>query len=238
VEPELPDTPQHASDLGRAGFVPGLADYQPRRTILVDLSPGEAEVLGAMKSKTRYNVRLASRKGVKVYQGSSDDVEIFNQLAAITGERNRFGVRSPEYHRAAYNLFAPHDQAALFLAEYEGQPLAGVMVFGLGCTAWYFYGASSNERRNLMAPYAVQWEAMRWARARGCTTYDLWGVPDEDEERLESQFTGRGDGLWGVYRFKRGFGGALWRSVGAWDRVYRPLRYRLYALALKLKQSS
>jgi lipid II:glycine glycyltransferase (peptidoglycan interpeptide bridge formation enzyme) len=86
-----------------------------------------------------------------------------------------------------------------------------------------------------MAPYAVQWEAMRWARARGCTTYDLWGVPDEDEESLESQFAGRSDGLWGVYRFKRGFGGAPWRSVGAWDRVYRPLRYRLYGLALRLR---
>jgi lipid II:glycine glycyltransferase (peptidoglycan interpeptide bridge formation enzyme) len=235
VEPELPDTPSHAADLGRAGFVPGLSAYQPRRTILVDLGPGEAHILGAMKSKTRYNVRLAARKGVNVYQGSNDDVEIFNQLAAITGERNSFGVRSPAYHRAAYELFAPHGQAALFLAEYQGQPLAGVLAFGLGRVAWYFYGASSNAQRNLMAPYAVQWEAMRWARARGCTTYDLWGVPDEDDESLESQFAGRSDGLWGVYRFKRGFGGALWRSVGAWDRVYRPLRYRLYGLALRLR---
>ncbi len=235
VEPELPDTPQHAANLGRAGFVPGLTAYQPRRTILVDLSPDEAGILGAMKSKTRYNVRLAARKGVGVHQGSGDDVEIFNQLAAITGERNRFGVRSPAYHRAAYELFAPHGQVALFLAEYQGEPLAGVVAFGLGRTAWYFYGASSNAHRNLMAPYAVQWAAMRWAKARGCTTYDLWGVPDEDSESLESQFAERRDGLWGVYRFKRGFGGALWRSVGAWDRVYRPLRYRLYSWALRAK---
>jgi lipid II:glycine glycyltransferase (peptidoglycan interpeptide bridge formation enzyme) len=69
----------------------------------------------------------------------------------------------------------------------------------------------------------------------GCTTYDLWGVPDEDEERLEAEFTGRHDGLWGVYRFKRGFGGHLLRTVGAWDRVYAPARYRLYRWMLSAR---
>jgi lipid II:glycine glycyltransferase (peptidoglycan interpeptide bridge formation enzyme) len=79
-----------------------------------------------------------------------------------------------------------------------------------------------------MGTYLLQWEAVRWAKSLGCTTYDLWGVPDENEEVLEAAFTRRRDGLWGVYRFKRGFGGDLVRSVGAWDRVYTPLRYRLY----------
>ena len=233
IEPDLPDTPDHAERLIRAGFMPGADTFQPRRTVLVDLGPDEAAILGAMKSKTRYNVRLAARKGVSVRQGSADDVEVYNRLAATTGARNRFGVRSPAYHRAALDLFAPHGQVAMFLAEYEGEPLAGLVAFCLGRTAWYFYGASSDAHRNLMAPYAVQWAAMRWAKAQGCTTYDLWGVPDEDQQTLEAEFAGRSDGLWGVYRFKRGFGGALYRTIGAWDRVYGALRYRLYRWALR-----
>ena len=94
-----------------------------------------------------------------------------------------------------------------------------------------FYGASSDAHRNLMAPYAIQWAAMRWAKARGCSTYDLWGVPDQDEEILENEFVERTDGLWGVYRFKRGFGGQVIRCVGLWEQSLHPL----YPLAAKLR---
>lgn len=233
VEPDLLDTPDYADRLTKDGFVPSAATFQPRRTVLVDITPNEAGIQAAMKSKTRYNIRLATRKGVTVRQGDSADVKTFNHLMAVTGTRNRFGVRSPAYYRAAFDLFNPVGWVALFLAEYQGEPLAGLMAFALGDNAWYFFGASSDTHRSLMAPYAVQWAAIQWAKARGCTTYDLWGVPDEDEETLEAQFTQRQDGLWGVYRFKRGFGGRLTRSIGAWDRVYKPLRYRLYQWALR-----
>jgi lipid II:glycine glycyltransferase (peptidoglycan interpeptide bridge formation enzyme) len=81
-----------------------------------------------------------------------------------------------------------------------------------------------------MPNYLLQWEAMRWARSRGCEEYDLWGVPDEDEPTLEAGFAGRDDGLWGVYRFKRGFGGQLRRAAQSMDRVYNPLLYRAYLL--------
>jgi lipid II:glycine glycyltransferase (peptidoglycan interpeptide bridge formation enzyme) len=119
------------------------------------------------------------------------------------------------------------------VAEHDGRPLAALMVFARGSTAWYFYGASSSDGRNLMPTYALQWQAMRWARARGCSRYDLWGVPDEPESVLESEFTRRQDGLWGVYRFKRGFGGRLARTTGAWDLVLRPGLYRLYGFAAR-----
>jgi peptidoglycan pentaglycine glycine transferase (the first glycine) len=88
-----------------------------------------------------------------------------------------------------------------------------------------------------MAPYLLQWEAMRWARARGCATYDLWGVPDEDEAALEAGFEARHDGLWGVYRHKRGYGGQLVRHVGAWARVLSPLRWRAYEAARRLRKT-
>ena len=146
----------------------------------------------------------------------------------VTGQRDGFGVHSLEYFRRAYDLFQPPGMCALLMAEYDGRPLAGLMVFARGARAWYFYGASNDEERNRMPTYLLQWEAMRWAKARGCSEYDLWGVPDADEAALEAGFTDRSDGLWGVYRFKRGFGGELKRSAGAWDRPYLPLVYPLY----------
>jgi len=102
------------------------------------------------------------------------------------------------------------------------------MVFAHGDRAWYFYGASSNTHRNRMPSYILQWEAMKWARSQGCLEYDLWGVPDVDLEYLESNFQNRSDGLWSVYRFKRGFGGELKKALGPWDRVYHPTLYSFY----------
>jgi lipid II:glycine glycyltransferase (peptidoglycan interpeptide bridge formation enzyme) len=232
IEPELVNTPQHVDLVRQAGFVPGATTIQPVCTLHVDLTPDEDAILAAMKSKTRYNIRLSARKGVTVRQDGTDGIKDFNQLMVVTAERNEFGIRPPAYYRSAWDLFKDGGSVGLFLADYDGEPLAGVMAFALKDTAWYFFGASSDRHRNLMAPYAVQWAAIRWAKAKGCKTYDLWGIPDADEKQLEEQFTQRSDGLWGVYRFKRGFGGALVRTVGAWDRVLGPLRYRLYRLAL------
>lgn len=200
---------------------------QPPRTLIVDLRPDEEEILLAMKQKTRYNIRLAGRKDVVVRQGTIEDIPVFNGLMQVTGNRDEFGIHQPEYYRTAFETFAPQ-HAAMFLAEYEGRPLAALMVFAVGQRAAYLYGASSNEERQRMPTYAIQWAAMQWAKERGCTEYDLWGVPDAPEEQLEEEFTERSDGLWGVYRFKRGFGGELQRTVGAADRVYNKLLYRLY----------
>ncbi len=199
---------------------------QPRRTLVVDLTPAEEAILRTFKQKTRYNIRLAMRKGVRV--APSADVAAFYALMQVTAGREGFGIHSPEYYQRAYDLFHPLGACELLLAEYEGQPLAGLMVFAWGERAWYFYGASNNQERNRMPTYLLQWEAMRWAKARGCTSYDLWGVPDEDAATLEANFTTRRDDLWGVYRFKRGFGGELRRSAPPLDRVYRPLLYAAY----------
>jgi peptidoglycan pentaglycine glycine transferase (the first glycine) len=199
---------------------------QPRRTVLIDLRGSDDEILARMKQKTRYNVRLAEKKEIVVTP--SDDIDAFCDLMKITGERDKFGVHSPKYYRKAYELFRPGGHAQIFMAAFQGKPLATLMLFVLGKRAWYFYGGSSNEERNRMPPYLLQWEAMRWAKARGVEEYDLYGVPDEDEAALEAGFETRHDGLWGVYRFKRGFGGRLHRAPAAFDRVYSPLLYKLY----------
>ncbi|MBL7164363.1 MAG: peptidoglycan bridge formation glycyltransferase FemA/FemB family protein [Anaerolineales bacterium] len=208
------------------GFRLSPQAIQPLRTLMVDLRPDEEDILARMKQKTRYNIRLAARKGVQVRPSS--DVDTFYSLMDVTGARAEFGVHSLEYYRCAYEIFHPLGQCELLQAEYQGEPLAALMVFACGNRAWYLYGASSDKQRNRMPTYLLQWEAMRWAKERGCIEYDLWGVPDYDEGELEENFTHRSDGLWGVYRFKRGFGGELHRGAGPWDRVYNPLLYVFY----------
>ena len=210
------------------GFKPTDQTVQPPRTILIDLHDDENDILMAMKSKTRYNIRLADRKDVVVRQ--SDDVVSFHRMMLATSERDAFGVHSLDYYQRAYELFAPRDACVLLVAEYQGQPLAGLMAFSHGNTAWYFYGASTDQERNRMPTYLLQWEAIRWAKEKDCLAYDLWGVPDYPETELEAAFTDRSEGLWGVYRFKRGFGGELHRTIGAWDQVYQPLLYKLYQM--------
>lgn len=227
VEPDAwePAPPEIANVFN--GWIPS-APVQPRRTVEVDLSGRSEEWLARMKQKTRYNIHLAERKEVTV--APSSDFENFHRLMLLTGERDSFGVHSGEYYRRVYQLFKPQDKVELLSASYAGEMLAALMVFRQADRAWYLYGASSNAERNRMPTYLLQWQAMTWAAERGCKIYDLWGVPDVDEDRLESEFAGRGDGLWGVYRFKRGFGGVVRRSVGAWDRVYQPGLYRFYRL--------
>ncbi len=228
VEPDEAGPVLDPRTLTAAGFRRSSHAIQPRRTVLIDLSPDEDAILDQMHQKTRYNIRLAGRKGVRVRPWA--DLIAFGRMMNRTGERNEFGVHLPAYYERAYALFHPRGECEIFVADYEGQPLAAVMVFARGARAWYFYGASLDIERQRMPTYLLQWEAMRWAKAKGCLEYDLWGVPDEDQETLESQFAQRSDGLWGVYRFKRGFGGRLHRTPGAWDRVYQPLPYLLYRL--------
>lgn len=231
VEPPLGDTAEHRQVLRALNLQPTSRTIQPPRTILVNIAGEEEAVLARMKSKTRYNIRLAERKGVTVRSGGVEDVAAFYALMVETGARDGFGVHSVEYFHRALELFLPADQAALLLAEVDGELVAGLMVFALGQTAWYFYGASSNRHREKMPTYAVQWAAIRWAKARGCTCYDLWGIPDADEAELEAQFAAREDGLWGVYRFKRGFGGQVTRYVGLWEQSLNPL----YPVAIRLR---
>jgi lipid II:glycine glycyltransferase (peptidoglycan interpeptide bridge formation enzyme) len=232
VEPNVPDGPEIRRQLTALGLQTGDRTVQPPCTILVDLTASEDDILMRMKSKTRYNIRYAKRKGVTVRQGTVDDAAVYYNLMETTAERNEFGIHTRAYYRQVLERFLPQEQAALLIAEVEGDPVAAIIVFALGETAWYFYGASSNRHRKKMPTYALQWAAMRWAKTKGCTTYDLWGIPDYDEETLEDQFTERSDGLWGVYRFKRGFGGDVVRYAGLWEKALNPL----YPVAIRARR--
>lgn len=212
--------------LGDWGFQPSPQTIQPPNTIMIPLDDDDT-LFARMNQGTRRKIRQSLKNGVTCYEATAADVKKFTGLMTTTGTRNEFGVHEPSYYEMAYRLFVPQD-AALILAEHEGDTLAGVFVFALGNTAWYLYGASSSEKRQLMASYGVQWAAMQWARARGCHLYDMWGIPDADEATLEAQFETRDDGLWGVYGFKRGWGGRVERSLGAWDLPYQRLLYMGY----------
>jgi len=209
-----------------SSFLVSPHNIQPPRTIIISLEGSEEDILVRMKQKCRYNVRLAEKKGVTIRPWNDPDG--FHRLVQVTGNRDGFGVHALAYYRRAYALFHPAGMAELLLAEFDGKPLAALMIFANGTSSWYLYGASNDNERNRMPAYLLQWEAMKWARQRGCTQYDLWGVPDDEDASLEAQFENRHDGLWGVYRFKRAFGGQVKRAAQALDKVYIPLLYKVY----------
>lgn len=209
-------------------------DVQPPSTVLVDLAPPEDEILAAMKSKTRYNVRLAGKKGVTVRDGrvepsgsrgaEGDDLDSWYALYRETAGRDRIAIHSAGYYRALFETAAATDgvDVDLLLAEYDAEVLAGIILVRYGMTATYLYGASSNRKRNLMAPYALQWEAMRRAREAGARTYDLFGIPPADDPDHP---------MHGLYRFKTGFGGRIVHRPGGWDIPVAQAAYELYRSA-------
>lgn len=221
-------------NLATWGFRQSPQRIQPPNTIMIDISSDDETMQAQMNTSTRRNIRKAYKNDIHYEQASSDDLARFTRLMTTTGERNDFGVHEAAYYERMYRLFVPH-HAVLILAEHEGDTLAANFVMAVGDTAVYLEGASANEKRKLMAAYGVQWEAIQWAKQRGCHWYDMWGIPDEDESTLEAQFQERSDGLWGVYRFKRGWGGTVRRTVGAWDYVYNPLIYRVYTQMIRLR---
>ncbi|MGD0574145.1 MAG: peptidoglycan bridge formation glycyltransferase FemA/FemB family protein [Anaerolineales bacterium] len=234
IEPDLADDPRLQAGLRALGFRRSPHTVQPPRSIMVSLRGSEEEILGRMKPKTRYNIHLAQRHGVLVER--SQDVRSFWNLMRVTAQRDGFAAHAEPYYRRALELFAPSGRAELFFAYVERQLVGGLMAFRQGARAWYLYGASSDQHREKMPAYLLQWQAMRWAKAQGCHQYDFWGVPDFEEADLERRFLETERDLWGVYRFKRGFGGTLHRTVGAWDRVYFWPLYALYAGVMTRRQ--
>ena len=222
-------------DLAGSGFQLSPQTIQPPSTIIIDISGDDDTILRRMNQGTRRKIRKSLTNGVVYKEGGRADLHEFGSLMQQTGERNTFGVHSAAYFEAIYDLFMPN-YGALLLAVHDGELLAAIMVFALGDTAWYLYGASSRVKGNLYATYGIQWAAIQWAKNRGCHYYDLWGVPDFDEATLEAQFKDRTDGLWGVYGFKRGWGGEVRRTLGAWDKAWNPLVYTTYRAALKLRR--
>jgi lipid II:glycine glycyltransferase (peptidoglycan interpeptide bridge formation enzyme) len=227
IDPDLPASPLGEENIEEVLKLRGWGfssdQIQFRNTLVLDLRRSEAEILAGMKQKTRYNVRLAERKGVRVRPGSLADLDRLYRLYAETSVRDGFVIRSPEYYRDAWGSFIQAGLAQPFIAYVGSEPVGALIVFVFARTAWYMYGMSRDAQREKMPNHLLQWEAMRWAKARGCETYDFWGAPDAFDES---------DPLWGVWRFKEGFGGQVVRHIGAWDYAPRPAAYWLYTAVL------
>jgi peptidoglycan pentaglycine glycine transferase (the first glycine) len=222
-----PDVVADRTDIKQAllsrGWRASREQIQFRNTLLIDLRREEEKLLMAMKSKTRYNIRLAQRRGVEVRLGSKDDLSLFYKMYTITSGRDDFIIRPFSYYADAWGTFVRQGLAQLFLAHYQAETLAGLMVFHFGDRVWYMYGASTDRHRNLMPNQLLQWEAMRWAKAQGYDFYDMWGAPDVLDEK---------DRMWGVYRFKAGFGGEFTSHLGAYDFPTSKLIYWLYTMLM------
>jgi lipid II:glycine glycyltransferase (peptidoglycan interpeptide bridge formation enzyme) len=196
---------------------------QYRNTMISDLTPDEEALLANMKPKWRYNIRLSERRGVIVRDGTTADLPAFYGMYAETGERDGFLVRPYPYYESIWSRFMMQGLAHLLMAELDGALVAGLILFRFGGTAWYFYGASTAVGREAMPNHALQWAALRWAKGSGCTRYDWWGAPDTLAES---------DPMWGVYRFKLGFGGEFVPWIGAWDFPVHRALYWLYTVAM------
>ncbi len=196
-------------------------EIQPRYVFRLNIKDRtEEELFSNLHSKTRYNVRLAIKKGVKIKEGTRKDLKDFHEIMKVTGIRDGFITRSLEYFERMYDCLGTK-HIKLLMAYYEDKPIAGVIVIIYGNKTWYSYGASSNEHRNLMPNYLLQWEMIKIALKNKCDIYDLRGVP------------GIPDNSNGLYRFKKGFGAVYTEFVGEVYMEFKPLRYKMYKFAEK-----
>jgi peptidoglycan pentaglycine glycine transferase (the first glycine) len=207
------------AELQQLGWRSSAEQIQFRNTMLVDLTLSEEELLAKMRQKTRYNLRLSERKGVRVRDGTTSDIPLLYQMYAETSVRDGFVIRDQAYYQCLWKTFMEAGLAKAFIAEVSSEAVAALFLFIFSGKAWYLNGMSREVHRDKMPNYLLQWEAMRHAKSRGCIHYDLWGAPDTFNDH---------DPLWGVYRFKEGLGGYVVRSIGAWDFPVRPVIYRLY----------
>jgi lipid II:glycine glycyltransferase (peptidoglycan interpeptide bridge formation enzyme) len=229
------------SDLKRRGWGYSSDQIQFKNTVLLDLSPSEEELLARMKPKTRYNIRLAQKKGVFVRVGKPEDLPLLYKMYAKTSIRDGFVIRDEGYYKTVWELFMQEEKSSTLalapsarvvnrqlstpfteplIAEINNEPIAAIFVFYFAGRAYYVYGMSRDVHREKMPAYLLQWEAMKRAKAKGCAIYDLWGAPDVFDES---------DSMWGVYRFKEGLGGKVVRTLGAWDYAPNRLWYGMYS---------
>ena len=211
-------------------FIRASADIQPPDTVLIDLKQPMESIMEQMKPKWRYNARLAMKKGVIVRKAEPEDLDTFYTLLKETARRDGIAIHSINYYKTLFELTTNNSPltTSLYLAEHEGETLAGIVTLFRGREAVYLYGASSDTKLNLMAPYALQVKAMEDAKTWGCEEYDLFGIPPNEDPSHP---------MAGLYRFKTGFGGRIIHRPGSWDYLCSPVLYRMFRGAEALRKS-
>ena len=217
------------ASLETAGFRPSHEAIQFPNTMCSDISDGPDAVWASLHQKTRYNVRLARKRDVVTRHGGEAALDAFYRLYAETAARDGFAIRERAYYMDIWSEFLRQGRATVILAERDSVPLAGVIPVRFGSTAFYMYGASATEGRRDMPAYLAQWESLVWSCAQGCDRYDWWGGPSVQSES---------DPLWGVARFKSGFGAVLRERVGPWDAGLKPGAATLYRALTGARRAS
>ena len=229
------------------GFVKSFEQVQPKWRQIIDIDKSEDEILAQMKSKGRYNIRVAERHGVKIEnynienllkiaedseQGRGENLKLkiisnFYNLYSQTVKREKITGRSLNYFTKMVDSFADTDYLEIYIASYQGKLLAGALVSFYDGVASYLYGGSSSENREVMAPYGMHWQIMRDAKARGMKSYDMLGRAKMGDERSK----------WlGVTRFKEQFGGEAVEILGSYDFIVKPTHYRVFRMLERMRR--
>ena len=222
LEPELDSGTK--LDLAKLGLQKAMADLQFKATIFVSLNGSEDEIINSFKQKTRYNIRLAERKGVKIELRDMDDdgIDLMYSLMQATQKRAGFFLRQKDYFANYWKALANAGMGQLIVATHEGDVLGGVFVTIFGEKSYYKDGGSFETKRNLMAPYLLQWEAIKWAKSKGALSYDMVAVPPKSELENENHLQH------GLYLFKRGFNEEVTEFVGCWDLPINQNKFRIW----------
>ena len=200
-----------------------VKSVQPSNTLLLDLFKTEEELLTEMHQKTRYNIKLAKRKGVVIEKVNNylDAIDVFEELIEKTSLRDKFTPHTKDYYRKMLKSMGKN--VNLWLAKHEGVVLVANIILNFGDTVTYLHGASSDKHKNLMAPHLLQWEQIKWAKNNGFKIYDFWGISDSDPQWA------------GFTRFKKGFGGNSKNYPGTFDLVYNQRAYKVYEFIKKFR---
>jgi peptidoglycan pentaglycine glycine transferase (the first glycine) len=212
----------------KLGFHTNPISVHGRRSWVLDIRPSADQLLANFKMTWRQNVRAAERKGVIIREAQNDaDFDAYYNLLTITSERDAFFIHSKDYHKEILRHFSARGDAVLYLAEHEGEAIAAKMLIRFGDWCWDMFGASSNQKRNLKPTYLLQYRCIQWAQARGCSYFDFRTIP----EVLEP-----GEEMWGVYEYKKGFGGFSRMNIPTQDFVYRPFIYSAWRKFVEIRR--
>jgi len=251
LEPNWPDDEATQNHLKQQDFITSPHTNHPHSTVLIDLTRDEATMLSQMRKKTRQMVRKAEREGIVITEGNEADLAEFHDVLLTTAELKEIASHDLSFYQTAWwaynqidlqglqnlaglNMAGQISQTKLFFAKHAGKTVAAKLIFTFGKRSLHLWGGTTKAGRDLNASYLIQWESLKWAKRQGCTMTDLWGIPDEVGRLLkqgEAVPEEKHDGLWGVYLFKRGFGGEVESYVGTWDYVYMPWLYQAAQMA-------
>ncbi len=217
----------------KLGFIKAFEEMQPEHTLVLDLTEKEEKILAQMKQKGRYNIKIAEREGIFLESSDSIGAQLddFYRLYSETGKRHKITYRAKSYFNSLLEILSKSGYARVYTAYFKNKgkktALASAIIVYSGKKAIYMFGSSSDEYKNMMAPYKLHWEIIKEAKEAGFETYDFFGIaPNEDQNHPWA----------GVTRFKKQFGGNQVDIFGGYDYIFNPIKFKLFKIAEKIRR--